>query len=159
MLLQQPPRTDFRIFLHKARSLDLSPIANQLMRSPGFHWNKTSVTEALTHYLAFLYLVDTYPHLQLVPTQAIDEVWHQHILDTRKYEEDCQTLFGHFIHHFPYFGIRDANDHQTRIRAYTLTQFLCRKHFGNAIANAWNTIPADCEPLHAVSSEKLYVKT
>jgi hypothetical protein len=35
------------------------------------------------------------------PTQEVDEFWHQHILDTRKYREDCETVFGHYVDHTP----------------------------------------------------------
>jgi hypothetical protein len=37
----------------------------------------------------------------LVPTKAIDDVWHFHILDTQKYIEDCMELHGAVVHHFP----------------------------------------------------------
>jgi hypothetical protein len=30
-----------------------------------------------------------------------DKVWHAHILDTPKYHEDCQRVFGHVMHHLP----------------------------------------------------------
>lgn len=36
-----------------------------------------------------------------VPNKQIDEMWHEHILDTRKYSDDCQTVFGYYLHHTP----------------------------------------------------------
>ncbi|MBF4254538.1 hypothetical protein EA007_27345, partial [Vibrio anguillarum] len=33
------------------------------------------------------------------------EIWHMHILDTRAYMRDCDTLFGEYLHHYPYFGM------------------------------------------------------
>lgn len=32
------------------------------------------------------------------------------ILDTEKYAQDCERVFGYFLHHFPYFGMRGEED-------------------------------------------------
>jgi hypothetical protein len=32
----------------------------------------------------------------------LDDLWHEHILDTQKYKEDCESVFGKFIHHNPH---------------------------------------------------------
>jgi hypothetical protein len=139
----------FQAFLQKVRSLDLGPIAHQLMHSQaGPQWTKLQTTRAIARYLGFLYLVGQYPHLQLVPTQEIDQVWHQHILDTHKYAEDCQHLFGRFIHHFPYLGMRGETDRKDWQRAYALTQVLFLKHFGLDLVIG--AAPSDCEPLHSM---------
>ena len=37
----------------------------------------------------------------LVPTLEIDEFWHNHILYTQRYTEDCLNIFGHYLHHEP----------------------------------------------------------
>lgn len=39
----------------------------------------------------------------LAPTEMMDAVWHEHILDTRQYVEDTHRIFGRFIHHCPRF--------------------------------------------------------
>lgn len=31
----------------------------------------------------------------------VDDIWHAHILHTRKYAEDCGSYFGYFLHHTP----------------------------------------------------------
>lgn len=36
-----------------------------------------------------------------MPSQAVDEAWHALILDTRRYEQYCQKVFGRFLHHMP----------------------------------------------------------
>lgn len=35
------------------------------------------------------------------PSEAVDRFWHAHILDTKKYAQDCHHLFGRFLHHMP----------------------------------------------------------
>lgn len=136
------------VFLHKVRLLDLGPLAYQLMESrSGPRWTNAQTIRAIARYLAFLYLVHAYPHLPLIPTWEIDQVWHQHILDTHKYAEDCHVLFGQFIHHFPYVGTRGEVDRANWSRTFALTLVLFYQHFGIDLAADQQGAPADCEPL------------
>lgn len=137
---------DFARFLQKVQTLNLRPVAYQLTQAEsGPRWSQAQASKAITRYIAFLYLIDRYPHLQLVPTREIDQVWHQHILDTTKYAEDCQSLFGRFIHHFPYLGSRDEADRRTLLKAHAITLILFRKHFGPQMVSDFDQ--SDCEPL------------
>lgn len=36
-----------------------------------------------------------------MPSQAVDDLWHAFILDTRAYSAFCQRAFGRFFHHVP----------------------------------------------------------
>ena len=124
-------------FLSKLQQLDLGPIAYKLMHpETGQGLNRGQVSRALTYYVMFLGLVYLYPNVAIVPNREIDRVWHQHILDTSKYAEDCQMLFGRFVHHFPYFGIRNAGDRQQLDAAFGQTQALFQQHFGIVLAEA-----------------------
>ncbi len=113
--------------------------------SEGKGWTHQETKQAIAGYLNFLYLIHLYPNLPLVPTQEIDQVWHHHILDTSKYAEDCQMLFGYFVHHFPYFGLRGESDRHNWQCAVEQTQALFQEHFGeDAIKFVKLT---DCQPL------------
>jgi hypothetical protein len=46
----------------------------------------------LTHYFG--------PGIAM-PSPAVDEIWHQFILCTKKYMEFCHQHFGRFLHHTP----------------------------------------------------------
>ena len=90
--------------------LDLECIKVKLMNTedgPGWSPEQADVVEK--HYKRFLFLSAT-SEAPIVPTTLIDKFWHFHILDTRKYAKDCQQIFGYFLHHFPYLGLRDAED-------------------------------------------------
>lgn len=116
---------DVKTFIYKLKSLDLGPIAFQLMdRQSGQGWSRKKTLKAIAQYLMFLCLVYLYPNHPLVPSQEIDTVWHHHILDTHKYAQDCEMLFGRFLHHFPYFGTRDEGDRQQLHLAFGETQAL-----------------------------------
>jgi hypothetical protein len=39
--------------------------------------------------------------LVAMPSQAVDDAWHEFILFTRQYERFCQEAFGRFLHHTP----------------------------------------------------------
>jgi len=133
-------------FTENLKRLDLEPIAYKLMHpSEGKGWTYQETKQAIAGYLNFLSLIHLYPNLSLVPTQEIDQVWHHHILDTMKYAQDCQMLFGYFVHHFPYFGLRGESDRHNWQAAVEQTQVLFQEHFGGDAIKFVN--PADCQPL------------
>ena len=88
-------------------------------------------------YRKFLSLHLLYPDADVVPCKTVDEIWHQHILDTAAYREDCDEIFGHFLDHFPYFGMRDERDAQDLEDAYadTIERYLAA--FGDPPADTW----------------------
>lgn len=81
-------------------------------------------------YRRFLSLKVCYPGVSMVPSKLVDKIWHAHILDTKAYREDCDTVFGKFIDHFPYFGIYGKEDYRNLQSAFKETQELYEKHFG-----------------------------
>jgi hypothetical protein len=123
-------------------ALDLEPIACKLMHP---HPGEEGMTLAeadrrIAAYRSHLKLTAWYPAESVVPSQAADEVWHAHILDTAKYAEDCEAVFGFFLHHFPYFGLRGTADELSWRTASARTRELHEAHFGVAPATA-----ADCD--------------
>jgi hypothetical protein len=90
-----------------------------------------------SEYRKFLALRLLHPDTEIVPCQLADEMWHQHILDTAAYREDCQTLFGEFLDHYPYFGMNGPADAQALRDAYAETLELYQAAFGAAPESAW----------------------
>ena len=62
----------------------------------------------------------------------IDEFWHQHILDTKKYRDDCKKIFGEYFDHYPYFGIDEKSNYTDLENAFTKMQELYAKEFNGA---------------------------
>ncbi len=145
-----PP--DVQTFIGKLMQLDLGPIAYRLMHSDGYKWELEETKQAISRYLLFLLLVYLYPNSRLVPSQDIDRVWHYHIIDTIKYAEDCEMLFGRFIHHFPYLGQRGKTDGNQLKIAFEQTQVLFQEHFKTTmeISNK-KTMAADCQPIGMIT--------
>lgn len=104
-------------------ALDLSQVRRKLMEPApeGKGWSEELALLTEKWYRRYLQIVLKYPEIRPVPNHQIDDFWHQHILDTRAYARDCQSVFGRFIHHNPYFGLngdadeRDACFDQTNV--------------------------------------------
>lgn len=62
-------------------------------------WTEVKAEAAIFEYLRFLRLLGEAPSMELVASEAVDLVWHEHLLDTTNYAEDCFRLFGRFMHH------------------------------------------------------------
>jgi len=88
-------------------------------------------------YRRFLALHLAYPDFDIVPCKIVDEIWHQHILDTAAYRTDCELIFGRFLDHFPYFGMRGEEDAQALTDAYAETLERYRLAFGEPPADTW----------------------
>lgn len=88
-------------------------------------------------YRRFLALHLAFPSDDIVPCKMVDEIWHQHILDTWAYHEDCERIFGSYLHHFPYFGMRDDDDARALNDAYAETLGKYRTAFGEPPEGTW----------------------
>jgi hypothetical protein len=122
--------------IERVHALDLEPIAYKLMHpEPGE--TGASLEEAdrlIGFYRQYLILCLRHPEVGIVPTIEIDLVWHAHILDTQKYQADCDHVFGFFLHHFPYLGLRGEQDEQQWREQHTHTLELLHHDFGAGCA-------------------------
>lgn len=90
-------------------ALDLECIAYKVCRDE--RWPLERVDRIELEYRAFLQLVRNRTSSdEVAPTKAVDIFWHHHILDTAKYFEDCDHLFGAYLHHYPYSGVFGTDD-------------------------------------------------
>lgn len=114
--------------LRRAQRLDFSMLKRKLVEEKG--WTAEYADEVEELYHRFLALNARYPDRKICPTGPIDDFWHAHILDTRAYASDCDTLFGRFLHHFPYFGMRGADDRADLEATFQESVELFIIHFG-----------------------------
>jgi hypothetical protein len=58
-----------------------------------------------------------------MPSQVVDDLWHEFILYTREYDAFCQKAFGQFLHHSPATGFTEeantANEGLRRVWRYS----------------------------------------
>jgi hypothetical protein len=111
--------------------LDLEPIKVKLMhKESGEGWSLEQANMMEAEYRRFLYLMKRFPNEQVAPLFDVDIFWHYHILDTMKYAVDCDSVFGYFLHHFPYVGLRGEDDEVTHRNAGVRMQHLYEETFG-----------------------------
>ncbi len=86
--------------------INLTKVREKFLKRKGWWWrlrNGYSIYKIEQDYRDFLYLILENPEKTIVPwTQDLDDFWHEHILDTGKYRQDCLDLFGRFIDHNPH---------------------------------------------------------
>ena len=80
--------------------IDFESIKHKVLMS-NRGWREGHVERAIVSYKMFLYICRVYNGWEHAPHPSMDEVWHAHILHTRRYFSDCQALFGGYLHHNP----------------------------------------------------------
>jgi hypothetical protein len=115
------------------KPLNLEPIKFSLaLREEGPGWSLEKIETLENWYRRFLFLVHLFPEKIIIPTKDIDIFWHTHILDTQKYMTDCESLFGGYFHHFPYFGMRGKEDRRNMEKVFNETEELYLTIFGES---------------------------
>jgi hypothetical protein len=126
-----------------AKVLDLSNVKMKLADpEEGKDYDAGHLELMEQEYRRFLALHLAHPEMDVVPCKIVDEMWHQHILDTAAYRHDCETVFGFYLDHFPYFGMRGEDDAQALQDAYGETIARYRDAFGEPPRDTWITADA-----------------
>ena len=117
--------------------LDLEPMMVKAMDAEeGYGWSLDFVERVAEEYRRYLELCQRFPDKPLVPSCFVDDFWHLHILDTIKYADDCNRVFGYFLHHFPYFGMRGEVDEKNLSDAWAETLSTYTEVFGQPASEA-----------------------
>lgn len=67
-------------------------------------WSALRADRAIAEYRRFVAIAAAVDHA-VSPSPDVDQVWHQHLTDTRRYWEDfCPKIFGRVFHHEPSRG-------------------------------------------------------
>jgi Glycine-rich domain-containing protein-like len=140
-------------------SIDLEMVKTKMAEpKEAIGWSLEQLEEAELEYKRYLVLCRRYPYPKhsIVPNKVMDMMWHYHILDTRAYCADCDRVFGHYFHHFPYFGLRGEDDAQNLKNAFEKTKNFYEITFGESMVRAeandcWHDCSNRC--WHACSDE------
>lgn len=97
------------------------------MQYPLPRWTRVDAEHCAKLYKNFLILQKKHLSESLVPTREIDEFWHNHILYTKHYSQDCLHIFGHYLHHEP--AAPNDNNHEL-VNAYLKTKQFYLAEFG-----------------------------
>jgi hypothetical protein len=116
--------------IERVSALEFSKINRKLQYENPDFWTDQRIAEAEETYRRFLVLNVLYPQQVLAVNRLLDEYWHNHILDTRKYASDCDAVFGSLLHHYPYFGLPGEQDEGQNVPALAVTERLWADTFG-----------------------------
>jgi len=110
-------------------NMELSRIIEKMMSYQG--WLKKDILAVSNIYRNYLFLQKKYgKEYHIVPSEEVDEFWHNHILDTQSYQKDCKNIFGYYLHHYPYFGIDEESNSEDLNSAFQKTLSLYVIEFG-----------------------------
>jgi hypothetical protein len=110
-------------------NLDLTIIIKQLTYdSKKTGWTRRDAKIGVRLYKNYLLLLKKYGAKYILPPSLeIDDLWHQHILNTKRYHKDCQAIFGKYLHHNP---ADLAKEKKLYDKYFEKTQELYYKMFG-----------------------------
>lgn len=132
---------NFKEIKNKIDSIDFSRVIEKMVKHLG--WLREDANKTCQYYRNYLFLNIKYgqEYKFIPPSEDIDEFWHNHILDTESYAQDCQKIFGEFFHHYPYFGIDGKTDFKCLYDAFEQTQKLHFQEFGEKIVPTKSKFP------------------
>ena len=122
-------------------ALDLESVKMRVMDAElGEGWSREYADSIEAAYKTYLTMLVKYPGdaEDIMLAEDVDEFWHTHILQTMKYAQDCQAVFGNFLHHEPHVGERTAADVEKRAAMAERTRQIYAKEFGEARDVAWS---------------------
>ena len=142
--LTTKPEQDVIAAIH---ALDLESVKLRVIDAElGEGWTREYADSIEAAYKTYLTMLVKYPDdaEDILLSEDVDEFWHTHILQTMKYAEDCQTVFGNFLHHEPHVGEITVAHLEKRAALAEKTRRLYEQEFGGAegAETAWsgNTI-------------------
>lgn len=115
------------------QALDLEPVKLRVMDAElGEGWSREYADSIGVAYRTYLTMLVKHPDEaeSIMLSKDVDEFWHTHILQTIKYTEDCEQVFGAYLHHSPHVGERSAADMERRLELTEKTRELYQREFG-----------------------------
>jgi len=121
-LVKSPDAADAIIYIEQ---IDFSKQIHDLVTH--YRWLHVEAHDVCRLYRNYLFLLVKYPEKVLPPSKAISQFWRHHILDTCKYANDSQAVFGCYLHHSPYLPVDHLND------SLSVTKQIYLKEFGERL--------------------------
>jgi len=114
--------------------IDLTTVKTNLTLPPargGHTWTAERADAAEVKYKKWLFIQRKYEDVLQSPGSEVDTVWHFHILDSRAYIRDTARIFGHYLQHYPYFGMTEGMTKATAV--FETTRRLFRAEYGEEL--------------------------
>lgn len=130
--------TDFASVQDYVAHIDFTLLKEKLM-SPqddgGHGWSAELAEKVEVKYKRWLLMKWKHDGVLIPPPVDVDTFWHGHILETQSYWRDTLALFGKYLHHYPYFGMRGEADRKSLEESFENTVRLYREEYGEEITD------------------------
>ncbi len=126
------------------QALDLESVKRRVTDPRlGEGWTQSRADRIEVAYKNYLTMLVKYQdHAEdILLAEDVDEFWHTYILQTIKYTEDCEAVFGRYLHHTPHVGEITEGDVEMREAMAEKTRCLYEKEFGGESTAAWAGVP------------------
>jgi len=124
--------------LNQVQSVDLSAIQDRIAYEQS--WDDEYSARVVYEYRRMLVMHAVLPKFSVVPSKAVDEAWHAHILYTKKYFHDTKGLFGHYLHHMPADSVKgkiQEEEKQSLKNHFAITRALYTCLFQEDMNDIW----------------------
>lgn len=120
--------------LERLTSWSTAHVAKRAQRR--FGWSDTRRRAVEREYRRFLTLIAIEPATSygMAPCE-VDDLWHEHLMDTRDYLAMCHGVFGMVIHHCPLENEKPRSDSDDHYQNATLPRL--REVFGTRPGHVW----------------------
>lgn len=118
--------------------MDIVPALLNVNTMDIFNNNKV-IIQSLNEYYKWLQIVGEHTALEVSPSPFIDEIWHNHILDTTNYRSVCDFICNKFIDHYPQNSF--STDKIKRTKRINNTIEIYQQKYGSMDKLYWNYIP------------------
>jgi hypothetical protein len=128
--------TDIEVAKDYIGHIDFTMLKGKLTMSPeegGQGWSIEMADKVEAKYKKWLFLKLKFENVLIPPPKDVDIFWHGHIVETQAYMRDTAAIFGKYLHHYPYFGLRGNADHQKLLDAFENTKRLYREEYDEDI--------------------------
>ena len=99
-------------------------------------WTERYAYRAIAEYKKFAFLTVVANH-QIVPSDAVDSVWHAHLLQTQSYWSIfCPQILGKQLHHHPARGGKEERAEFHKLYLQTIASY--QQYFGKPPIDIWS---------------------
>src|SRR5258706_1768924 len=122
------------------QALDVESVKVRMMDPErGEGWTREHADAVEVTYKNFLSMLVKHPEdaEEIAMSEDTDEFWHTHILQTRKYADDCEAMFGTYLHHSPHLEAITPEYLEKKAAAAEITRRLYEQEFGAGMDAAW----------------------
>jgi len=123
------------------QALDVESVKVRMMDPVrGEGWTREHADAIEISYKNFLTMLVKHPEdaEDIALSEDSDEFWHTHILQTIKYADDCQEIFGNFLHHSPHLEPITPAYLEKKSASVEKTRRLYEQEFGAGMDAAWS---------------------